>query len=81
MAKFITVTELRNKTAKIVREIRQTRNEIVVTVKGKPVIVIRSAEEEDISTRPGLAEVKKREEDLVKKMDHMGFFKTRNGKK
>jgi hypothetical protein len=39
--KFITITELRLKATEIVREIENTREEMVVTKKGKPVILMQ----------------------------------------
>jgi len=39
--KFITITELRLKATEIVREIEDTGEEMVVTKKGKPVILMQ----------------------------------------
>jgi prevent-host-death family protein len=39
--KFITVTELRLKATEIIREIEQTGEEIVITKKGKPVVLMQ----------------------------------------
>ena len=39
--KFITVTELRLRATEVVREIEETREEVVVTKKGKPVVLMR----------------------------------------
>jgi len=39
--KFITITELRLKATGIVREIEDTREEVIVTKKGKPVILMQ----------------------------------------
>jgi antitoxin (DNA-binding transcriptional repressor) of toxin-antitoxin stability system len=39
--KFITVTELRLKATEIIREIEQTGDEVVVTKKGKPVVLMQ----------------------------------------
>jgi PHD/YefM family antitoxin component YafN of YafNO toxin-antitoxin module len=39
--KFITVTELRLRATEIVREIETTREEVIVTKKGKPVVLMR----------------------------------------
>ena len=36
--KFITVTELRLKATQVVRNIEETREEVIVTKKGKPVV-------------------------------------------
>ena len=39
--KFITVTELKLKATQVVSEIEQTREEVVVTKNGKPVVLLR----------------------------------------
>lgn len=39
--RFVTVSELRLKTTQIIREIETTRKEVVVTKKGRPVVLIR----------------------------------------
>ncbi|MCK5504419.1 MAG: type II toxin-antitoxin system Phd/YefM family antitoxin [Thermodesulfovibrionia bacterium] len=39
--KFITVSELRLRATEVVREIERTREEVIVTKKGKPVVVIK----------------------------------------
>ena len=39
--KFITVSELRQSATKIVSEIEATREEVVVTKNGKPVVIMR----------------------------------------
>lgn len=39
--KFVTVTELRQQTTQIVAEIEKTREEVVVTKNGKPVVVMK----------------------------------------
>lgn len=39
--KFLTVTELRLKATEIIREIEQTGDEVVVTKKGKPVVLMQ----------------------------------------
>jgi antitoxin (DNA-binding transcriptional repressor) of toxin-antitoxin stability system len=38
--KFLTVTELRLKATEIIREIEQTGDEVVITKKGKPVVLM-----------------------------------------
>ena len=40
--KFITVSELRLRATEVVREIEQTREEVVVTKNGKPVVLMQS---------------------------------------
>ncbi len=42
--KFVTVTELRLKATQIVSEIETTREEVIVTKKGKPVVLVRPVE-------------------------------------
>lgn len=42
--KFLTVTELRLRATQIVAEIETTREEVVVTKKGKPVVLMRLIE-------------------------------------
>ena len=39
--KFLTVSELRNKATQIVAEIEKTREEVIVTKNGKPVVLMR----------------------------------------
>lgn len=39
--KFITITELRLKATEIVREIESTGEEVIVTKKGKPVVLMQ----------------------------------------
>jgi hypothetical protein len=41
MMKFITVSELKNTATKIVSGIEDTREEVIVTKNGKPVVVMR----------------------------------------
>lgn len=42
--KFITVSELKFKATQVVSEIESTREEVIVTKKGKPVVLIRPVE-------------------------------------
>jgi PHD/YefM family antitoxin component YafN of YafNO toxin-antitoxin module len=49
--KFITITELRLKATEIVREIEDTREEMVVTKKGKPVILMQFITDEVFSLK------------------------------
>jgi prevent-host-death family protein len=39
--KFITVTELKNRATQIVSEIESSKEEVIVTKNGKPVVLIR----------------------------------------
>ena len=39
--KFITVTELRLKATEVVRNIEETREEVIVTKNGKPVVLMK----------------------------------------
>lgn len=39
--KFITVSELRLRATEVVREIEETREEVIVTKKGKPVVLMQ----------------------------------------
>jgi hypothetical protein len=49
--KFITITELRLKATEIVREIEDSREEMVVTKKGKPVILMQFITDEAFSLK------------------------------
>jgi hypothetical protein len=49
--KFITITELRLKATEIVREMEDTREEMVVTKKGKPVILMQFITDEVFSLK------------------------------
>jgi len=49
--KFITVTELRLKATEVIREIEETREEVIVTKKGKPVVLMRFIEHEAFSLK------------------------------
>jgi len=49
--KFITVTELRLKATEVVREIEETREEVIVTKKGKPVVIMQFIEHEAFSLK------------------------------
>jgi prevent-host-death family protein len=39
--KFITVTELKNRATQVVTEIESSKEEVIVTKNGKPVVLIR----------------------------------------
>jgi PHD/YefM family antitoxin component YafN of YafNO toxin-antitoxin module len=49
--KFITVSELRLKATEVVREIEETREEVIITKKGKPVVLMRFIEHEAFSLK------------------------------
>ncbi len=51
MVRFITVTELRLKATSIVKEIQDTGEEVVVTKKGKPVVLIRKIGEKEFELK------------------------------
>lgn len=53
--KFITITELRLKATEIVREIERTGEEVIVTKKGKPSVLIKFITNDSFS----LKEIKK----------------------
>ena len=44
--KFLTVTELRLKATEIIREIEQTGDDVVITKKGKPVVLMQRVTDE-----------------------------------
>ena len=49
--KFITITELKQKATKIVAEIERTKEEVVVTKNGKPVVLMKLIHEEAFSLK------------------------------
>lgn len=49
--KFITVSELRLRATEIVREIEDTREEVIVTKKGKPVVLMKFITDEVFSLK------------------------------
>lgn len=49
--KFKTVTELRLSATRIVSDIEDTGEEVVITKKGKPVVLMRKVEEEEFSIK------------------------------
>ncbi|MBP1746660.1 MAG: Antitoxin Phd YefM, type toxin-antitoxin system [Deltaproteobacteria bacterium] len=49
--KFITVSELRNKATQIVTEIESSREEVIVTKNGKPVVVMKFITDEAFSLK------------------------------
>lgn len=49
--KFVTVSELRLKATEIVREIENTREEVIVTKNGKPVVLMKFITDEVFSLK------------------------------
>jgi len=49
--KFVTVSELKNKATQIVTEIENTREEVIVTKNGKPVVLMRFITDEAFSLK------------------------------
>lgn len=49
--KFITVSELRLRATEIVREIEETREEVIVTKRGKPVVLMQFISDEVFSLK------------------------------
>jgi prevent-host-death family protein len=49
--KFITVTELRQQATQVVSEIESTREEVIVTKNGKPVVLMSSITDEAFSLK------------------------------
>jgi PHD/YefM family antitoxin component YafN of YafNO toxin-antitoxin module len=49
--KFITVSELRSRATEIVREIETTKEEVIVTKNGKPVVLMHHITEEVFSLK------------------------------
>ena len=50
--KFITVSELRLRATEVVREIEQTKEEVIVTKNGKPVVLMQHITDEAFSLKP-----------------------------
>ena len=50
--KFYTVSELRAHAPRIVSEIEETREEVVITKKGKPTVLIRLLDEGEFELKP-----------------------------
>jgi len=63
--KFITVSKLRNKATQVVTEIEKTREEVIVTKNGKPVVLMRFITDEVFSLKEDEKEMerKKRKEE------------------
>lgn len=57
--RFITVSELRAQAPRIVSEIETTREEVVITKNGKPVVLIRPVEEKEFELKTSMKGVKK----------------------
>lgn len=53
MAKFLTVTELAQKTTSVIRTLETTREEVIITKNGKPVAVIRPFSEQEFGMKGG----------------------------
>ncbi len=51
MAKFLTVTELAQKTTSIVKMVETTREEVIITKNGKPVVVINPFSEQEFGMK------------------------------
>ncbi len=51
--RFITVTELRANAPRIIKEIKSTREEVVITKNGKPVVLIRPISEGEFELKGG----------------------------
>ena len=49
--KFVTVSELRLRATEVVREIEETREEVIVTKKGKPVVLMQFVSDEAFSLK------------------------------
>ncbi len=49
--KFITVSELRLKATEVVRDIEETGEEVIVTKKGKPVVLMQFVSDEVFSLK------------------------------
>ncbi|MBI5286011.1 MAG: type II toxin-antitoxin system Phd/YefM family antitoxin [Deltaproteobacteria bacterium] len=57
--KFITVSELRANATRIVAEIETTREEVIVTKNGRPVVLIRPVEEKEFKLKTSMKGGKK----------------------
>ena len=52
--RFYTVTELRADAPRIISELEETRKEVVITKRGKPVALIRLIEEGEFQLKPSI---------------------------
>ena len=50
--KFFTVTEFKARATAIIREIEDTRKEVVITKRGKPVVLVRPISEDEFLLKP-----------------------------
>jgi len=57
--RFITVTELRAQAPKIISEIENSGEEVVITKNGKPVVLIRPVEENEFELKTSMKGEKK----------------------
>ncbi|MBI5749539.1 MAG: type II toxin-antitoxin system Phd/YefM family antitoxin [Nitrospinae bacterium] len=57
--RFITVTELKQRATQIVSEIETTREEVIVTKNGRPVVLIRLVEEKEFELKTSMKGGKK----------------------
>ncbi len=60
--KFVTVSELRNKATQIVSEIENSREEVIVTKNGKPVVLMRFITDEVFSLKESKTKKERRVE-------------------
>lgn len=58
--RFYTVTELRADAPRIISELEETRKEVVITKRGKPVALIRLIEEGEFQLKPSIKKGGKR---------------------
>jgi antitoxin (DNA-binding transcriptional repressor) of toxin-antitoxin stability system len=63
--KFLTVSELRLRATEIVREIEETGEEVIITKRGKPVVLMQFITEEAFS----LKETEKEKEKVRKRVN------------
>lgn len=49
--RFITISELRAQAPRIIAEIESTREEVVITKNGKPIVLIRPVEETEFELK------------------------------
>ena len=50
--RFVTVSELKQRATQIVSEIESTREEVVITKNGKPVVLMRTVDEKEFTLAP-----------------------------
>jgi prevent-host-death family protein len=61
--KFVTVSELRLRATQIVSEIESTKEEVIVTKNGKPVVLMKLVSEKDFALREEKTKEENREGD------------------